>query len=103
MNAPAGIGRQPIAAWASVSPALLWTLAFFAVPFIAMGLQSLFPQGSTGLSLANYTQFFTNPSYWRSLTNSNKVYSNGSNSIERAEHCANSRARSFWESAALLG
>ena len=24
-------GRQPIAAWASVSPALLWTLAFFAV------------------------------------------------------------------------
>jgi len=66
-------GRQPIAAWASVSPALLWTLAFFAVPFVAMGAASLFPEGADGFSLANYTQFFTNPSYWRSLTNSLEV------------------------------
>jgi len=66
-------GRQPIAAWASVSPALLWTLAFFAVPFAAMGVASLLPKGDAGLSLANYTQFFTNPSYWRSLTNSLEV------------------------------
>ena len=66
-------GRQPIAAWASVSPALLWTLAFFAVPFAAMGVASLFPKGEAGLSLANYAQFFTNPSYWRSLTNSLEV------------------------------
>jgi spermidine/putrescine transport system permease protein len=65
--------RQPIAAWASVSPALLWTLAFFAVPFAAMGVASLFPKGEAGLSLAHYTQFFTNPSYWRSLTNSLEV------------------------------
>ena len=60
-------------AWASVAPALLWTLAFFAVPFVAMGLQSLFPQGGEGLSLADYTQFFTNPSYWRALVNSLEV------------------------------
>jgi spermidine/putrescine transport system permease protein len=66
-------GRQPIAAWASVSPALLWTLAFFAVPFIAMAVASVFPEGEPGFSLANYTQFFTNPSYWRSLTNSLEV------------------------------
>ena len=59
--------------WASVSPALLWTLVFFAVPFAAMGVASLFPENADGLSLANYTQFFTNPSYWRSLTNSLEV------------------------------
>ena len=66
-------GQSTRTAWASVTPALLWTLAFFAVPFIAMGLQSLFPQGSTSLSLADYTQFFTNPSYWRALVNSLEV------------------------------
>ena len=59
--------------WASVSPALLWTLVFFAVPFAAMGVASLFPQGGTGPSLANYTQFFANPSYWRALVNSLEV------------------------------
>ena len=40
------VGRPPIAAWASVSPALLWTLAFFAVPFVAMAVASLFPEGA---------------------------------------------------------
>jgi spermidine/putrescine transport system permease protein len=70
---PMSAGRPPIAAWASVSPALLWTLAFFAVPFAAMAVASLLPKGEAGLSLANYAQFFTNPSYWRSLTNSLEV------------------------------
>jgi spermidine/putrescine transport system permease protein len=70
---PMSAGRPPIAAWASVSPALLWTLAFFAVPFSAMAVASLLPKGEAGLSLANYAQFFTNPSYWRSLTNSLEV------------------------------
>jgi spermidine/putrescine transport system permease protein len=59
--------------WTSVSPALLWTLVFFAVPFAAMGLASLFPAGAAGPSLANYTQFFSNPSYWRALLNSLEV------------------------------
>lgn len=59
--------------WASVTPALLWTLVFFVVPFIAMGVMSLYPKGAEGVSLENYTQFFTNPSYWRALTNSLEV------------------------------
>ena len=59
--------------WASVTPALLWTLVFFVVPFVAMAAASLYPKGGEGLSLANYTQFFTNASYWRALTNSLEV------------------------------
>lgn len=59
--------------WASVTPALLWTLVFFALPFVAMGVASLLPQGGTGFSLADYVQFFANPSYWRSLVNSLEV------------------------------
>ena len=38
-----------------------------------MAAASLFPKGGDGLSLANYTQFFANPSYWRALTNSLEV------------------------------
>jgi spermidine/putrescine transport system permease protein len=60
-------------AWASVTPALLWTVVFFAVPFAAMGVASLLPKAEGGLSLANYAQFFTNPSYWRALVNSLEV------------------------------
>lgn len=59
--------------WASVSPALLWTLVFFVVPFIAMAAASLQPKGAEGFSLASYAQFFTSPSYWRALTNSLEV------------------------------
>ncbi|MFN4142227.1 ABC transporter permease [Aestuariivirga sp.] len=59
--------------WASVTPALLWTLVFFVVPFIAMGAASLYPKGAGGLSLESYAQFFTNDSYWRALTNSLEV------------------------------
>ena len=58
--------------WASVTPALLWTLAFFVVPFIAMGMMSLSQKGG-GWTLAAYTQFFTNESYWRALLNSLEV------------------------------
>ncbi len=59
--------------WASVIPAVVWTLAFFAVPFVAMAFASFYPKGGSGFSVANYTQFFTNPSYWRALTNSLEV------------------------------
>jgi spermidine/putrescine transport system permease protein len=52
---------------------LLWTLVFFVVPFIAMAVTSLQPKGADGFSFASYTQFFTNPSYWRALTNSLEV------------------------------
>lgn len=66
-------GRQSLAGWASVSPALLWTLVFFAVPFAAMALASLTLKDEAGLTLANYAHFFANPSYWRALTNSLEV------------------------------
>jgi spermidine/putrescine transport system permease protein len=59
--------------WASVTPALLWTLAFFVLPFLAMAIVSFYPKGGTGFSLSNYGQFFTNPSYWRAMTNSIEV------------------------------
>lgn len=58
--------------WVAVGPALLWTLAFFAAPFIAMALVSVTVKGG-GFSLANYHQFFTDPSYYRALFNSLEV------------------------------
>ncbi len=58
--------------WVAVGPALLWTLAFFAAPFIAMALVSVTVKGG-GFSLANYQQFFTDPSYYRALFNSLEV------------------------------
>jgi len=59
--------------WASVSPALLWTLVFFVVPFLVMAMVSLAPERGGGWSLAAYSQFFSNPSYLRALTNSLEV------------------------------
>ncbi len=59
--------------WMAVSPALLWTLAFFAAPFIAMAVVSLSVQAEGGFSLANYRQFFSNPSYYQALVNSLEV------------------------------
>jgi spermidine/putrescine transport system permease protein len=61
------------AGWASVTPALLWTLAFFAIPFVAMVLVSIHRTDGSGLSFASYQQFFSDPSYWRALTNSLEV------------------------------
>ena len=58
--------------WALVTPALAWTLLFFAAPFLAMGVLSLTLQDGTA-SIANYTQFFTNPSYFHAMTNSLEV------------------------------
>jgi spermidine/putrescine transport system permease protein len=58
--------------WALVTPALTWTLLFFAAPLLVMGWLSLALQDG-GVSLSNYTQFFTNPSYYRAMTNSLEV------------------------------
>ena len=58
--------------WASVTPALLWTLVFFVLPFLAMAVMSLAQKGG-GWSLAAYAQFFSNESYWRALLNSVEV------------------------------
>ncbi|MGE0240005.1 MAG: ABC transporter permease [Parvibaculaceae bacterium] len=57
--------------WLMTGPALFWTLAFFVAPFIAMAVVSVaMPEG---YSLANYGQFFSNPSYYQALINSLEV------------------------------
>ncbi|QPC42800.1 ABC transporter permease [Kaustia mangrovi] len=60
--------------WAYVGPALVWTVAFFILPFLVMAWVSLTVHG-TGetLSAANYAQFVHNESYWRALVNSLEV------------------------------
>ena len=59
------------AGWASVTPALGWTLVFFVLPFLAMGIVSV--AGKNGFSMEAYEQFFVKESYWRALTNSLEV------------------------------
>ncbi len=59
--------------WALVTPALGWTLLFFALPFVGMGFLSLTSLDGDGLSLDNYAQFFANPSYRQALVNSLEV------------------------------
>ncbi len=61
------------AAWASVTPALGWTLAFFVLPLLAMVAISFFPRDGSGFSLAAYQQFLTSPSYYFALVNSLEV------------------------------
>jgi spermidine/putrescine transport system permease protein len=65
--------RGRVLPWALVTPALLWTLVFFVLPFLAMGLLSLTSQNSEGFTLNNYVQFFMNPSYSRAMINSLEV------------------------------
>jgi spermidine/putrescine transport system permease protein len=71
VNKPSKIDRA--LPWVLVTPALLWTLLFFVVPFVAMALLSLNFQGSEGVSISNYPQFFVNPSYYRAMINSLEV------------------------------
>ncbi|MFW6077300.1 MAG: ABC transporter permease [Hyphomicrobiales bacterium] len=60
--------------WAYVGPALLWTAAFFVLPFLAMGWVSLTVHGSgEGPTLANYGHFLANESYRQALVNSLEV------------------------------
>lgn len=71
MNKPSKTDRA--LPWVLVTPALLWSLFFFVAPFVAMALLSLNYQAPDGLTISNYTQFFTNPSYYRAMTNSLEV------------------------------
>jgi spermidine/putrescine transport system permease protein len=60
--------------WALVTPALLWTVCFFVLPFIAMGVLSFMKyDGDGAATFDNYRQFFDNPSYWRAMVNSLEV------------------------------
>jgi spermidine/putrescine transport system permease protein len=60
--------------WAYVGPALVWTAAFFVLPFLAMGWVSLTVYGTgEGPTLANYGHFLANESYRQALVNSLQV------------------------------
>lgn len=65
--------ENKLAPWALVGPALLWTLAFFVLPFAAMAALSLTAHSGGGATLDNYSQFFANPSYRQALVNSLEV------------------------------
>lgn len=59
------------AGWGFVAPALLWTAAFFVVPFAVMGAMSLAVlEGRTlvwGLHLDNYLELAAKPYLWRAV------------------------------------
>ena len=59
--------------WIGVLPALVWTIIFFALPFVVMGVVSLYPKEAAGFGLDDYIQFFTNPSYYLALAYSLEV------------------------------
>jgi spermidine/putrescine transport system permease protein len=67
------LARGTVTGWISVAPALVFTLVFFVVPFVAMGGLSLTVKGQTGFTLSNYLQFFSNASYWRAMVNSVEI------------------------------
>lgn len=57
--------------WGFVAPAILWTLAFFVVPFLVMGAMSLATlEGRTlvwGVSFANYSELSEKAYLWRAI------------------------------------
>lgn len=59
--------------WIAAAPALLFTLLFFILPFIGMGIMSLTAKGVAGFTLSNYLQFFSNRSYWLAMVNSLEI------------------------------
>ncbi|MBF9029454.1 ABC transporter permease subunit [Rhodobacterales bacterium HKCCE3408] len=63
--------RSGAAGWGFVAPALLWTLAFFIVPFVVMGAMSLATlDGRTlvwGLHPDNYVELATRAYLWRAI------------------------------------
>ncbi len=63
--------------WVFVGPAVLWTLAFFVVPFVVMVGYSLWQREGTELvrawSLANYAGFFDKPHFVEGLVNSLEI------------------------------
>ena len=69
--------RDRLKAWGLLLPALLWTAAFFVLPFIIMGVYSLWKRVGnrliTEVSLGNYENFFAKSFLYESLTNSLEV------------------------------
>jgi len=60
-----------------VAPAILWTVAFFVLPFLVMAVMSLWSLTGPGIdhtpTLDNYRQFFANASYFQAMINSLEV------------------------------
>ena len=69
--------RDSARAWAFVLPAVLWTAAFFVVPFAVMAVASLWSRVGTDIvriwSLDNYVGFFEKPHLVAALVNSLEV------------------------------
>jgi spermidine/putrescine transport system permease protein len=59
--------------WLAAAPAILFTLLFFVLPFIGMGLASLTAKGIPFPTLSNYAQFFNNWAYFQGLVNSLEI------------------------------
>jgi spermidine/putrescine transport system permease protein len=71
----AGDLQSDLRPWYFAGPATLWTVAFFLLPLAAMAVVSLWSLDgqATDLSIVNYRQFLTNPSYYRAMINSLEV------------------------------
>lgn len=69
--------RFDLRPWAFALPALLWTIAFFLVPFIVMAIVSLWERVGTALvaswTFANYENFFARGHFLQALANSVEV------------------------------
>jgi len=69
--------RDSARAWSFVAPAVLWTAAFFVVPFAVMAAASLWSRVGTDIvriwSLDNYVGFFEKPHLVAALVNSLEV------------------------------
>lgn len=65
------VSKDQLRGWGFVTPALLWTIAFFALPFLVMGAMSLASlEGRTlvwELSLANYAKLLEKAYLWRAI------------------------------------
>ena len=64
-------GSARLRGWGFVAPALLWTIAFFIVPFVVMGAMSLATLDGRevvwGVSLANYAELAEKAYLWRAV------------------------------------
>lgn len=63
--------------WPFITPALLFIVLFFAIPFAVMAVVSLWSLAGTTLdktlSFQNYAKFFATESFWRAMVNSLEV------------------------------
>lgn len=77
MTGTTGGGSGRLRGWAFAGPALIWTLAFFVVPFAMMVAYSLWQRSGTDLvrawNLDNYAGFFARPHFVEGLVNSLEI------------------------------